>query len=124
MSRTACVTYVRAALRSAQKSLCGAAIAVETVLVGPDKKMPRPRGPRRRTGMILGLAEEIGVFPREPSSPSLAPTPRVVPDSRSTYATVAQNLSRIVSCFRSERLAGVVSRLTRDLFTKVRVPQR
>ena len=67
--------------------------------------------------MILGLAEEIGVLPKEPSSPSLAPTPRVVPDSRSTHATVTQNLSRIVSCFRSERLAGVVSRLTRDLFT-------
>ena len=62
--------------------------------------------------MILGLAEENWGYPREASSPSLAPTPRVVPDSRSTYATVAQNLSRIVLSFRSERLAGVVSRLT------------
>jgi hypothetical protein len=65
--------------------------------------------------MILGLAEEIGVLPKEPSSPSLAPTPRVLPDSRSTYATVTQNVSRIVSCSRSERLAGVVSRLTTSL---------
>ena len=61
------------------------------------QKMPRPRWPRRRTGMILGLAEEIGVVSKEPSSPSLAPTPRVVPDSRSTYATVAPGQASIPS---------------------------
>ena len=99
---------------SAQKSSCGAAVAVGAVLVGPDKKMPRPRWPRRRTGMILGLAERIGVIPGI-VIPVPGAIPRVLPDSRSTYATVTQNLSRIVSCFRSERLAGVVSRLTTDL---------
>ena len=86
----------RAASPSAQKSSCGAAVAVGAVLVGPDKKMPRPRGPRRRTGMILGLAERYGVFPGI-VIPVPGAIPRIVPDSRSTYATGSPGQASIPS---------------------------
>ncbi len=59
------------------------------VLVEPDKKMPRPRWPRRRTGMILGLAERIGVFPGSvipvPGANSAGPT-RLPIDLRPSHA--------------------------------------
>ena len=66
------------------------------------QKMPRPRGKRRRTGMILGLAEKHWGFAQGTSSPSLAPTPRVMPDSRSTYAIVTQRQARLVPCVSTE----------------------
>ena len=96
----------------AHKKVCAAPRSRSRLFSSNRTKMPRPRWPRRRTGMILGLAEDVRVIPgnRHPRPwrrlHGSCPTP-----DRLTLRS-HKNLSRIVSCFRSERLAGVVSRLT------------